>query len=170
MANNEEGFDRAKKEGEPALRRALLQIDCDFPPGIIVGVDSASEMCDKRLHVDLFVHYAKQNSGGKRGLARIDLKDPDRIDTGNVTVSVDEVDFFKIYDEEAFSYFLAFRLNDGISKRYNKFRLFGVLDVLSYIDEKKPRIQSENGKRYYLLSLIDLTESKPFFEVGSTEW
>ena len=41
-------------------------------------------MVDKKLHADVYVYYAKPN--GKRGIAKIDEKDPDRIDTGNVTV------------------------------------------------------------------------------------
>ena len=78
------------------------------------------------------------------GLARIDAKDPDRIDTGNVTLPADEVEFFKMYDDETPRYFLAFRLNDGISVRYGKFRVFTASDVLSYIDEK--RLPSKTGK------------------------
>ena len=79
-------------------------------------------MSDKKLHIDVLVDYVKQD--GKMGLARIDAKDPDRIDTGNVTLPADEVEFFKMYDDETPRYFLAFRLNDGISIRYGKFRVF----------------------------------------------
>lgn len=71
-------------EGEPALVKAFMLPDCDFPLGPVVNAYQASEVADKKLHVDVYVHYAKPN--GKRGIARIDEKDPDRIDTGNVTV------------------------------------------------------------------------------------
>lgn len=74
----------------------------------------------------------------------MDAKDPDRIDTGNVTLSADEVEFFRTYADETPRYFLAFRLNDGVSVRYDKFRVFAALDVLSYIDEKQ--LAAKTGK------------------------
>lgn len=104
------------------------------------------------------------------GLARIDAKDPDRIDTGNVTLPADEVEFFKMYVDETPRYFLAFRLNDGISVRYDKFRVFTVSDVLSYIDEKRLTAKiGKNGKQFYLMNLQDLTKRRPYFEVGSAD-
>ena len=98
------------------------------------------------------------------------MKDPDRIDTGNVTLPVNEVEFFKMYDGETPCYFLAFRLNDGISIRYSKFRIFTASDTLSYIDEKQLTVKiGKNGKQFYLISLQDLTKCRPYFEVGSID-
>lgn len=145
MANNEPALNRAQQEGEPALVRAFMLPDCKFPLGPVTAAYHASDLADKKLHTDAYVQYAKPN--GKRGIARIDGKDPDRIDTGNVTLPVDEVEFFKMYDDETPRYFLAFRLNDGISVRYDKFRVFAVLDMLSYIDEKRLTAKiGKNGK------------------------
>ena len=175
MANNEKGFDRAKTDGEPALKRELEHAPYDFPRGILQHVNLASEQFDKTLHIDLIAHYMiiDKNSAlsGSVDFCFIDLKDPDNITTGNVTIDVDEIKFFKNYRKKASDYILAFRLNDGISRRYNMFRLFEVSDVLSYIDEKNPEVRnSEEHGSYYLISLLDLTESRPFFEVGSAEW
>lgn len=64
-----------------------------------------------------------------------------------MTLPVNEVEFFKMYDDETPRYFLAFRLNDGISIRYGKFRIFTVSDTLSYIDEKQLTAKiGKNGK------------------------
>lgn len=97
------------------------------------------------------------------------MKDPSRIDTGNVTLPAKEVDFFKTYDDEAPRYSLAFRLNDGISIRYNKFRIFAVLDVLSYIEEKRLTVQTGKNGEFYLINLQDLTKCRRYFEVGSID-
>ena len=165
MANNNPALERAKDECEPALVKAFQQPDCDFPLGAVMNSYQASEISDKKLHIDVLVDYVKQD--GKMGLARIDAKDPDRIDTGNVTLPADEVEFFKVYDDETPRYFLAFRLNDGISVRYGKFRVFAAQDALSYIDEKQLTAKiGKNGKQFYLINLQDLTKYRPYFEVG----
>ena len=174
MANNKSGFDRAKTDGEPALKRELERAPYDFPRGILQHVNLASEQFDKMLHIDLVAHYMiidkNSTDSGSVDFCFIDLKDPDNITTGNVTIDIDEIRFFKNYRKKTSDYILAFRLNDGINRRYNMFRLFEVSDVLSYIDEKNPEVRNggeNNG--YYLINMSDLAKSRPFFEVGSVK-
>ena len=87
MANNKSGFDRAKIDGEPALKRELERAPYDFPRGILQHVNLASEQFDKMLHIDLVAHYMiidkNSTDSGSVDFCFIDLKDPDNVNNLN---------------------------------------------------------------------------------------
>ena len=128
-------------------------------------MDCGSEIADKKQHVDLFVHCRAEDGG--MVLVRVDLKDPDRTDTGNFTLSSSEVEYFRAYREEAPWYMLAVacRLDGGLQPKYSRFRLFKALDVVSYIDEWSLVPSAKNSDGYYLISVADLSWRRQFFDV-----
>ena len=84
--------------------------------------DCISTKLDCIYHVDALAHGLWHDSENNEKMTQFnfDIKDVEdkNISTGNYTVKLNEVEFL---EKSTDAYYLAFRLNDGISKKFSKY-------------------------------------------------
>ena len=128
MANDQEEYERAKKEGERIFLQALTGQGWspEFPFRINLSFQ-ADGMMDSQMHADVLTII--EDKAGGTDLAIFDVKDvkAKNMGTGNYTLGRKCVDFFKKFVGHGF---FAFRLNDGKSQRLESFVVAPARDVV----------------------------------------
>ena len=170
MANNQEMFDKAKHESEIIFKNALLSTYRNvIVPGYgyvrfqdIIHVDEDMKVFDCEYHVDVIARAVYENRSHEMWL--FDVKDVEDkwIYTGNYSIPHDQVYF---YMNSLNEHWIAFRLNDGISKKFNKFCIVKAYDICKKCTNDNLRVKDYYYDSYHLVSLDDIKSCEKTFEV-----
>lgn len=145
-------FMLAKDESEPLFLQALYSSNPDFPYRLRSAV-KANKGIDCVMHADILADMYESGCG-KFKTFRFDVKDVEErnMGTGNYSLGSGAVDYYsKCADADRA--FFAFRLNDGVSKKYGRFLVAPVQDIL----EKCRLIRQDPGN--YLCHIAEIREN-----------